>query len=62
MKYTSGLVITTREDFLIYVTDNNGFITTISAAESKMLQSVKLDSCCIDHIMLLRDGRAIICN
>jgi hypothetical protein len=62
VKYTSGVVINTREDTLVYVSDGNGFITTVSVAEGKMLQSLKVDTCGIDQMLLLSDGRCLYSN
>lgn len=62
VRYTSALMLPTREDILLFVADSNGFITTVSVAEGKMLQSLKIDSCGIDQMMLLRDGRCLYSN
>lgn len=62
VKYTTGIAVKNGEDCLAYIADSNGFITTVSVAESKMLQSVKLDSCGFDQMILLNDERAILSN
>ena len=53
VKYTSAVIVKTLQDSLAFIVDSNGFITTISATEVKMLQSLKIDAHPIDHITLL---------
>jgi hypothetical protein len=53
VKYTSAVIVNTLQDNLAFITDTNGFITTLSIGESKMLQSLKVDPQPLDHILLL---------
>lgn len=62
VRYTSAIVLPNREDILLFVGDSNGFITTVSVAEGKMLQSLKIDACGIDQMLLLKDGRCLYGN
>ncbi len=65
VKYTSGVIVRTIQDYLAFITDTNGFITTLSLTEAKMLQSLKMDQHSIDHIIQLSsyaDLRVLISN
>ena len=66
VRYNSSIIVDMPNDTFALLADSNGFITTISLKELRMIQSLKVDSHSIDHIIQLResakDRRIITCT
>jgi hypothetical protein len=59
VKYNAGIIVNQKDDSLAFIAGSNGFITTISIKESKMLQTLKLDDHGIDEMVRLSSNKIV---